>query len=336
MRKIIKSLINFYNNWYGIIDGIIYLCLLSVFTSTAGTITLLALLVLDAFTWYKNIFKNRKNKRELFATISQNNAMCIYGGIGCGKSTLAEFVINRFIPKEKRYYNTERPGFKALTWEHLMLKEKLEDGCGVLIDEAGGQADAYHYDKKDTDVRKRLDYLNKFFRQWYTDKSLLIYVDQCQGNMNTSLYKNIYYVVQCKGLDVRPSGIIPNLIMKVILAFVNKSRLKKGKKKLNNPFSVVSIEYMEFQKLGDYADHYTVNIEDKDHKKLVGSIFEFFTGQNTYVFREYNPAQKPSIPYVWGTDKETDKRIMTDNFNFTAMQQKFQNTFVLRNGDKNE
>ena len=325
MKNLIKKVINFYNTWYGIINAVICLLLLSHIQNSTLTFAMIIIAVIDAYTWYKNIYKNMTTKKELFATISQNNALCIYGGIGAGKSTLAEYILNHFIPKEKRYYNTNRPGFKAFTNEHLLLHEKLEDGCGVLIDEAGGQADAYHYEKKDNQTRKRIDYLNKFARHWYTDKCLFIYVDQAQGNVNTSIYRNIYYVIQCKGLDVKPSALIPNLIARFILFFVNKKR--PTGKKFNNPFCNVSIEFMEFAKLGDYADHYTVNIEDKDHKKLVGSIYDFFTGQNTYVFRNFNPAIQNDCPYVWGQNSETDNQIMHDNFNFSVVSEKIQNSF---------
>lgn len=325
MKNLLKNIVNFYNTWYGIINSIIYLLLLSNIKNTFFVIVVLVLLFIDAYTWYKNIFKNLGTKRELFASVGQNNALCIYGGIGSGKSTLANYLINNLIPPEKRYYNTNFKGYKAFTNDHLLLHYKLEDGCGILVDEAGGQADAYHYEKKDNQTRKRIDFLNKFFRQWYTDKSLLVYVDQCQGNMNTSLYKNIYYVIQCKGVDIKPSALIPNLICKFILFFVNKRR-PLGKK-LNNPFSNVSIEYMEFSKLGDYADHYNVIIQDKDHKKLVGSIYKFFSGFNTYVFRNFNPA-KEHTPYVWGTDKLRDNQIMNDNFNLDSMTNNIKNSFL--------
>lgn len=324
--KILKTICNFYNTWYGPINAIICILLLGQFNNTFITITLIVIGVIDIFTWYKNVFKNFGTKTELFATISQNNSMCIYGGIGSGKSTLAEYIINKTIPENKRYYNTIRPGFKAFTNKHLLLIDRLEDGCGVIVDESGGQADAYHYEKKDNHTRKRIDYLNKFFRQWYTDKGLLIYVDQCQSNNNTSIYKNIYYVIQCKGVSVRPSAFIPHYIAKFILFFVNKNR-ELGNK-INNPFSNVSIEFMEFQKLGDYAEHYTINIEDKDHKKLVGSIYTFFGGQNTYVFRNFNPSKKNSIPYIWGTDPLKDHEIMEKNFNFKEIKKDLDNSFL--------
>ena len=326
IKNILKSIINFYNTWYGIINGLIFLCLLSVIKNTFIIVILGVIAGIDVFTWYKNIFKNLSTKSELFASIKQNNALCVYGGIGCGKSTMANYIINNFIPTNKRYYNTKRVGYKAFTNEHLLLKERLEDGAGVMIDEAGGQADAYHYEKKDNDTRKRIDYLNKFFRQWYTDEALLIYVDQCQSNMNTSLYKNIYYVIQCKGVDKKPSALIPNFIAKCILFFINKNR-PKGQK-VNNPFTNISIAFMEFVKLGDYADHYNVEIKDKDHKHLVGSIYKFFSGFDTYVFRDFNPAPIETHPYIWGTDKIKDAEIMENNFNFDAVKQDIDNSFL--------
>jgi len=321
-----KSLLNFYNTWYGVINTIVGLYLISKFNSSIATIVLIVFIGIDIFTWIKNIWRNMGTKRELFATIKQNNSLCIYGGIGSGKSTFGEFIMHEFIPENKRYYNTIRPGYKAVTNEHFLLKKRFEDGAGVLIDEAGGQADAYHYEKKDNETRKRIDYLNKFFRQWYTDKALLIYIDQCQSNMNTSLYKNIYYVIQCKGVDVKPSGLLPHLICKFFLYFINKYRDLGAK--INNPFSNVSIEFMEFVKLGDYADHYNVEIKDKDHKHLVGSIYKFFTGQNTYVFRDFNPAKYDLNPYIWGVDSNKDKKVMRDNFNFEQIEQDIKETFL--------
>lgn len=324
--RILKSIMNFYNTWYGIINAILGLFIITSINNTLLILGTIIICVIDCFTWYKNIFKNMTTKSELFATIKQNNSLCVYGGIGSGKTTIAEFILNEFVPPEKRYYNTKRPGYKAFTSEHLLLKKRLEDGAGVLVDEAGGQADAYHYEKKDNETRKRIDFLNKFFRQWYTDKALLIYVDQCQSNMNTSLYKNIYYVIQCKGVDVKPSALVPNFICKVFLYFINKNR--EVGTKINNPFSNVSIEFMEFVKLGDYADHYNIEIKDKDHKHLVGSIYKFFRGQNTYVFREYNPAPLDTAPYLWGTDKVKDDLIMRNNFNFKEMEKELNISFL--------
>lgn len=331
MKKILKKIINFYNIWYGIINAILIFLCLDMFPNDTIMFIFIGLGVFDCYTWYKNIFKNLGTKRELFATVKQNMALCVYGGIGCGKTTIAEYLLNHFIPKAKQYRNTNYAGSKAVTFDHLMLKKAFEPGAGVLIDEAGAQADSYHYDKNDAPIRKRFDYLNKYYRQWYGDNSLLIYIDQCQSNMNTSLYKNIYYVIQCKGLDIKPSSLILNLIFKPICFCVSKFTGKR----FNNPFSLVSIEYMEFQRLGEYADHYTVNIEDKDHKKLVGSIYEFFTGYNTYVFREFNPA-KTTSPYIWGTDKDTDKAIMIDNFNFNEMKKEIKNTFSVMSRKEKE
>lgn len=324
--RILKSIINFYNDWYGVINAIIGLCLLGYIHNSFLMVCMIAVIVIDCFTWYKNIFKNLATKKELFGTIGQNNALCIYGGIGSGKSTLADYILNRLVVPSKRYYNTKVDGYKAFTNEHLLLLKKLEDGAGVLCDESGGQADSYHYDKKDNETRKRIDFLNKFFRQWYTDKALLIYVDQCQGNQNTSLYKNIYYTIQCKGVDVRASALIPNLICKIILFFVNKNR--PVGKKINNPFSNVCIHYLEFIKLGDYADHYNVEIDDKDHKCLCGSIYKFFGRLNTYVFKDYNPAKEDDNPYIWGTSNEMDNKIMEANFNFNALKKDINSTFL--------
>ena len=226
--KVLKWLVNFYNTWYGIINAIIGIALITSTKNTFLVILLIGFTVLDVFTWYKNIFKNLNVKRELYATYRENNSLAILGGIGSGKSTLANYLLQSTTPANLRYYNVKNKGYRAFTNEHLLLKKRLEEGAGVLVDEAGAQVDAFHYDKKeDSQTRKRVEFLNKFFRQWYSDKAHLIYVDQAEGNMNTSLYRNVYYVIQCKGVDKRPSGFIPNLIAKVILYFINKSRKKK-------------------------------------------------------------------------------------------------------------
>ena len=341
--KILKSIINFYNTWYGIINVFIGLWLLSFVKTTFLMLFVIVITGIDVFTWYKNVFKNFGTKKELFATYKQNNSLAVLGGIGSGKSTLANFLLDMFTPAHLRYYNIKHDGYRAFTNEHLLLQKKLDDSCGVLVDEAGAQADAYHYDKQDSPTRKRIDFLNKFFRQWYGDKAHLIYVDKDQGNMNVSLYRNTYYVIQCKGVDVRASALIPNFITKVILYFINKSRkkkidyensfIKKEKDKkqyfpINNPFSNVSIEFMEFVKLGEYADHYNVNIDDKNHKRLVGSIYTFFGSLNTYVFREFNPAKKDNKPYIWGTSKKKDNKIMEANFSLDEMKKEIKSTFL--------
>jgi hypothetical protein len=322
MKKILKSIINFYNTWYGIINAILVLCLFSKIQNTTLLVIIGVIAGVDCYTWYKNIFKNLGTKRELFGTVAQNNAICIYGGTGSGKSTLAQFLLEHFTPTDKRYYNTKVPGAKAFTNEHLLLHEKLENGFGAIVDESGAQVDSYHYDKKDAEARKRIDSLNKFVRQFYGSKSLLLYIDQAQGNQNTSIYRDIYYVIQCKSCEQRPSAILPHYICKFILWFVNKKR--PDGKKINNPFTNVAIEYMEFVKLGDYAEHYSINIDDKNHKYLVGSIYKFFGVLDTYVFRDFNPAQE-SKPYIWGTNALQDKKIMEDNFGLADLKNKVDN-----------
>lgn len=288
---------------------------------------LLAVNIFDFFTWRNNVWHNLKCKSELLSNVRQNNALCIYGGIGSGKSTIANFLVEFFIPKENIYYNTKVVGKKAFTNEYLLLKKKMKTPCGVLVDESGAQADSFHYNKDDTECRQRIEYLNKFFRQWYGDDSLLIYIDQCQGNNNTSIYKNIYYVIQCQGVQVRASAIVPHLIAKLVLLI--RKLIFRDKKKINNPFSLVCINYMEFFKLGDYAEHYSVNINERDYKCLVGSIYRFFGVLNTYVFREFNPAIE-SEDYIWGSDSDTDKFIMENNFRLSDLKEDIKKNTMLR------
>lgn len=326
MIKFLKSIVNFYNTWYGVISVIIGLLIVTKIKNTFLIVLVLGISLVDGFTWYKNLFKNFGTKKELFGTFRENNSLVVLGGIGSGKSTLANFLLTSFTPPHLRYYNVKNIGYRAFTSEHLILKKRLEEGAGVLVDEAGAQADSYHYEKNDSLTRKRIDCLNKFFRQWYGDKSHLIYVDQCQGNMNVSLYRNTYYVIQAKGVDKKPSGIIPHLIAKCVLFFLNKKRING--QKINNPFTNVSIEFMEFCKLGDYADHYSITIQDKDHKRLVGSIYTFFGSLDTYVFKDFNPAKADKHPYIWGQSKIKDKKIMENNFGLKELKKKFKSTFL--------
>ena len=325
MKRLLKGVVNFYNTWFGIINLILGLVLLSYVSDTYIMIGLIVFTGIDLIRWYKGVFKNFGTKSELFATIKQNNTLCIVGGIGSGKSTLAQFVLNKFIPKEKQYYNTKNPGFKAFTNKHLLLDEKLEPGCGVLVDEAGAQVDSFHYGKDDAQTRKRIELLNKFFRQWYGSNSLLIYVDQAQGNMNTSLYKNIYYYIQCKSIEQKSSCLVANWVCSLFLYWINKRRAYN--KKINNPFTNVHLTYMEFVLLGDYAEHYSVNIDDKEMKKLVCPIYNMFGSLDTYVFREFNPA-KEVPPYIWGTNKEKDSLLMEQNFDLKSLKDKIESSFL--------
>ena len=111
-------------------------------------------------------------------------------------------------------------------------------------------------------------------------------------------------------------------------SFIKKEKDKKQYFPINNPFSNVSIEFMEFVKLGEYADHYNVTIDDKNHKRLVGSIYTFFGSLNTYVFREFNPAKKDNKPYIWGTSKKKDNKIMEANFSLDEMKKEIKSTFL--------
>lgn len=321
--KLFSAVISFYNTWYGVINLIIGLVLLTKFNSDIAMILICVFTGIDVYRWYKGIFKNLSTRSNLLATVKENNVLCIVGGIGSGKSTLGQFLLNRLIAPNMQYYNTFNKGKKSFTWNHLLLKHKLESPCGVFIDEAGAMMDSFHYSKEDTPVRKRAELFNKFFRQFYGSNSYCFYIDQSQANMNTSFYKNIYYYIQCKSLEVKPSCLLLNWFISIPLFWLNRKRLVK----INNPFSNCHLTFYEFNVLGDYAEHYSVNIDEKNMKVLVTPILKMFGSLDTYVFRKFNPAEvRPQ--YTWGTDEQQDNQIMEDNFNLKALQENITNTFV--------
>ena len=65
-------------------------------------------------------------------------------------------------------------------------------------------------------------------------------------------------------------------------------------------------------------------------KCIVVPTYKMFGTLGTYVFRQFNPAEEVE-PYIWGTDAETDKLIMEDNFDLTSLKENIKNTFVKRN-----
>lgn len=316
LKSIFKSILAFYNKFYGPINLVLGLFLFGA-TDNKGLLTAIIIIcIIDMVRWWKQVLKNMGTSTELFASVRQNNVLAIYGGVGSGKSTIAQFLMNNLIPNDLQYTNTKTEGKKILTNRHLLLLDKLPLGCGCMYDEAGRQYDSFKYDKQDSEVRSRITTYNKFFRQFHGSNSYCFYIDQCEANMNTALYRSIYYVIQCKGVAIIPSALVPNLIFKLL------QLLRIVKKNVNNPFSLVSIEFMEFMKTGEYADHYSINIDDKDHKKLVAPIQNIFGYHNTYVFRDYNPAQGVDDLY-WGEDELQDEFYMEQNFNLKSLRDEF-------------
>lgn len=326
VSSILKFFCNIYNTWYGIFDLILGVCLLSKITNSTLCVILIIAIIVDLIRWWKGVFKNFATKSQLFGTIRQNNVFNIVGGIGSGKSTLGQYVLRKLVPKNKQYFNTINSGYKAFTYRHLLLQDKLENQCGVFCDEMGAMMDSFHYGKEDSPTRSRVEKYFKFFRQFYGSNSFHINIDQSEANMNTSLYKNVYYYIQCKSVEVKPSGIIPYWICELGLFWLNRKRFKK----INNPFSNVHLTYLEFNKLGDYAEHYSVNVDINNMTCIVVPTYKMFGTLDTYVFRQFNPAEEVE-PYIWGTDAETDKRIMEDNFDLTSLKENIKNTFVKRN-----
>lgn len=316
LKKLFKNILAFYNKWYGLINIALALILMGSIEHKGLSTAIIILCVIDTVRWWKQVFKNMGTASELIASVRQNNVLAIYGGVGSGKSTIAQYLLNILVPNELQYTNTKTKDKKIFTNRHLCLLDKLPLGCGVLIDEAGRQYDSFKYAQSDSATRSRIITYNKFYRQFYGSDSYCFYIDQCEANMNTALYRSIYYVIQCKGVDIIPSALLPNLIFKLL------QLCRIVKKNVNNPFSLVSIEFMEFMKTGEYADHYSINIEDKDHKKLVAPIQKIFGNHNTYVFREFNPAQGTDDLY-WGEDELQDQFYMEANFNLESLKEEF-------------
>jgi len=90
-------------------------------------------------------------------------------------------------------------------------------------------------------------------------------------------------------------------------------------KKWVNPFSLVSVEFMDFTKTGQYAQNYSINLDANQSMFYVDSVQEMFGHHDTNVFKEYNPA-KQVVPYVWGTDKNKDDKIMEQNFSLQDLK----------------
>lgn len=323
IARFLKGVINFYNTWFGIINLILGFYLLSKVKTTAISVTIIVLMIIDVIRWFKGVFKNLATKSELIATVKQNNVCCIVGGIGSGKSTIGQYLLRELVPDNKQYFNTINTGYKAFTYKHLTLEHSLDNCCGVFCDEMGAMMDSFHYSKDDSPVRKRVELYNKFFRQFYGSNSYCFYIDQSQANMNTSLYKNVYYYIQCKSIEIKASSLPLYWIAELCLFWVNRKRTRK----INNPFSNVNLTFMEFNVLGDYAEHYSVNIDEKNMKHLVVPIYKMFGTLDTYVFRQFNPAEKVT-PYIWGTDSETDKLLMEQNFGLQSLKKKIKNTFI--------
>lgn len=315
IKKILNRTLSFYNRYYGIVSVVFGFLLFSSVENKVLKFLFLGLGIFECWQWYKNYFKNIEFRNRLHSKVEGNSVIAIYGGIRTGKSTLARRLMNVFIKEDKQYFNFKVKGKKALTWRNLLMLDRLEEKCGVMIDECGRQYDSFKYSKDDSDVRSRLVTLNKFFGQFYGTGSIALYVDQSQDNVNTALYRSVYYVIQCCGTRIIPTSTLGYYCFELY-------KLLTHKKSLTNPFAIVSIEYMDFVKTGDYADHYSINIDNQKANYYVDSIQNMFGHHDTHVFKKYNPA-KESVPYIWGTNSESDDTIMEQNFGLEKLQNDF-------------
>lgn len=318
IKKIFKGLFCHYLMWFGIYNIFITLGLCSLFNDDSMTIVLILLQVVDTyFIWYKKIYKNKEDATYLFGNVSQNNLLAIYGGIGTGKSTLANFILDKYCHDEElKYYNYYKKGYRCFTHDYLFLKKALPKGACVLIDEAGRTYDSFKssYDKKNDKERARILAFNKFFRHWYTDKGLCIYIDQCEDNINTSLRKTVYYVIQCRGIQRKAMPLLFGALYVMLNSIFKWTSY--------NVFGLVDIDYIDFNKVGDYAEHYSINYDAKDVKHFIRPAIELFKNNDTYVFEKYNPCTyDPDEDYVWGDDEQTDSQLMNANFDFESFNE---------------
>lgn len=321
MKRFFKRLYCHYLMFFGVYNALFVLILcLTCITDLSLIIGLGVFQVVETyFIWYKRVWKNREDVNYLFGNISQNNLLAIYGGIGTGKSTLANYILNTYVPnKELRYYNYFKKDCRCFSHDYLFMKKSLPDGAGVLIDEAGRTYDSFagNYDKTKDVERSRILFFNKFFRQFYTDKALCIYVDQTEANLNTALRRTIFYVIQCRGVQFKAMP----LLLGGFYAFLNAM----FKWTSYNIFALYDIDFMDFNKVGDYADHYSLNYDAKDVKHFIRPAVDLFSNNDTYVFRKYNPnIYNESEDYIWGSDVDIDSFYMEKNFDFSALSDEF-------------
>lgn len=311
-KKIFRSILSFYNKYFGVIDGIICLILFSSLDNKVVKFAFLALGIYSAIHWYKVYFKNLEYKQRIHSKVVGNSVLAIYGGVGTGKSTLARRLMNVFVSKDKQYFNFKCDGYKAFTWRHFLLLDKLESQCGVMIDECGRQYDSFKYSKDDNDIRSRIVTLNKFFRQFYDTGSICIYVDQSESNVNTALYRTVFYVIQCEGTRLVHTNIL-------LWGLYELYKLFTGKKKKINPFALVSIEFADFTRTGEYATNYSINKDDMQPMHYVDSVQNMFGYHDTNVFKVYNPANECK-PIIWGKNDKVDNQIMEQNFSLHDLQ----------------
>lgn len=343
IKQFFIKMIATYNEIYVFIDIPFYYWLSTRIEGKAKYI-IYALIAIEGYRYWKHIFKNYIHKKHFFAAVKNNNVLAIYGGIGSGKSTLANYIINRNFPKCNQYHNYKNPGSKIFTHDHLFLREKIEENSGVIIDEAGRMYDSFKYDVKFNDERLAIVTYNKFFRQFYGNNSMCIYIDQAESNLNTALYRTVYYVIQCKSITPMMTGIIPYMIAGAINSIIlsikrnryiksknselHKLKLEKSIEKEKervirkdarsiksnfNIFTMQAFELLDFQRIGEYGEHYSINKDDKSLIVMLPSIM-VFGNHDTRIFKSYNPGEQKTQLY-WGENTKIDEEYMRKNFN---------------------
>ena len=214
IKYIGRKLIYVYNIVYPVINTLIFLLMYEKLDNTS-LIIFVIYLVIEYWIWIKRQIPYMRMLYDFLAKVTDKSVLAIYGGVGSGKTTLATYLMNKYYPKESHYYNFKVDGAKIFNHQHLFLKEKLIEKPCVLIDEAGGFYDSFKYDKKYNAERKEIITFNKYFRQFYGD-GLCIYVDQAESNLNTALYRSIYFVVQLDSIRTTMSSPVMYMFYKLI------------------------------------------------------------------------------------------------------------------------
>lgn len=334
IKLIFRKLLYIYNMAYPVFNSLIFVFLLNKLDNTLIIISIIYL----TYEWYnyiKVVLPRFKQLWTLLAKINNKGVIAVYGGVGSGKTTFATYLMNRYYPKASHFYNFYVEGANIFSHKHLFLKDKLPEKPCILIDEAGGFYDSFKYEKKFNAERKDIIAFNKYFRQFYGD-GLCIYVDQSEANLNTALYRSIYFVVQLDGIREVATSVIPNLFYKLIIAIKREVMLSKSMRKYNrkdytkadwkqlikdtlktikitNMFSFQEFSYFNFSVVGDYGNHYSINKDEALSQFLIPSKEVFNNSFNTRIFKDYNPATDKGINH-WGFDGTLDKEIMQSNF----------------------
>lgn len=321
--RILFKIFSFYLKWFGVFNAALYIFIITQIDNETITILLIALGVYETyFLWFKKVVKNFGNMDNATSRIQEAQNVLIIGSSSTGKTTLANYFISRFVPdKNKQYYNYNKPGYRAFKQKHLLLEEGLPQNCGVVMDEESAQIDNADYAVRFDGTRRRIRMFNKFYGQFYGRSAYIFYLDQAEAFMNTALRRFSSLTIYTLGTVEIAAPLIPSLLFKLFNGFKNShGYYENGKFLKYNLFGLYAVRVLLFNKLGESAEHYSLNYDAIDGIPLICSGVEFFSNSDTYVFKKHNPCQyKPENDYIWGSDIAEDNRIMDENFRLSEM-----------------